>query len=172
MDRHKLDWEVNGTHAAFVLATTPVFRGVDAGELQQACMALCESGTFEREQYIGRQFVGAGEILFEQDALAETLYVVESGRLEVIHTPSDGKSPVHIAALKQADLFGEAVIANERQRTATVKAVADSTVLVVHQDALRELMRQFPAISTAILRLMLERQAELRSIAANFGRSL
>lgn len=172
MHRPNPDWEVSGTHAAFVLATTAVFRGIDPGELQQACVALCEGGALPREHCIGRQSVGAGEVLFEQDTAADTLYVVESGRFEVLHHEPGGANYVHIASLKQADLFGEAVIAHERQRTATVRATADSMILVLHEDAIRELMRQFPSISTAILRLMFERQAELRSITASFGRSL
>lgn len=172
MNRHRMDWEVSGTHAAFVLATTPVFRGVDPGELQQACVALCEGGAFRHQRRIGRQMAKNGDTLFEQGAFADTMYVVESGRFEVLHNSQDGQPPVHIAWLKQGDIFGEAVVAHQRQRSATVKAVADSVVLVIHEDGIRELMKQFPAISTALLRLMLERQTELNAIATAFRRSL
>ena len=70
----------------------------------------------------------AGKLVFEEGARAEdSMYVVISGKFEVFKKV-DGAN-AHIAYVLPGDHFGEMALVTDRARTASVRALEDSTVL-------------------------------------------
>ncbi|HET8629865.1 MAG TPA: cyclic nucleotide-binding domain-containing protein [Thermomicrobiales bacterium] len=80
-----------------------------------------------------RQFA-AGAILMRQGDPADALYLVESGRAEVVITPRKGEERVvgHVGA---GDPVGELGLLTGEPRTATVRAAEPIVALVLRRDA-------------------------------------
>lgn len=92
----------------------------------------------------------AGNVLIEQGAQTGRLIVLKEGELEVVR---DGKFVSSTSA--RGAIFGEMSLLLERPHTATVRAVTDVEVYVIH-DALRVLERH-PAWTLQIARLLAQR---------------
>ncbi len=77
---------------------------------------------------------GAGERVVQQHDAADACYVVESGRLAVLI--SDGTHERQVAVLEAGELFGEMGLLTGEPRTATVRAIDDSRLVVVGSSSL------------------------------------
>jgi putative ABC transport system ATP-binding protein len=81
----------------------------------------------------------AGTVLFNQGALADLIYVVNEGELEIIrHQPRGGQQVLRIA--KPGDHFGEIGPLFGLPRSATVRARTDATVTGYSVPAFRHLL--------------------------------
>ena len=65
------------------------------------------------------------------------MYVVQSGKVEVVHTTESGEDQ-QLATLKAGEFFGEMAIFEDEVRSATVRAVGDTRVLEVDKKTRRE----------------------------------
>ncbi|MBE2252334.1 MAG: cyclic nucleotide-binding domain-containing protein [Myxococcus sp.] len=63
----------------------------------------------------------AGEVLFEEGQLGDSIYVVAQGEVEVLHRSPTGASE-HIATLGPQQFFGEMSLIDKEYRSATVRA--------------------------------------------------
>lgn len=102
--------------------------------------------------------VPAGSTLTKEGTIDRQMYLVLNGKFEVF---ANGKS---VAVLVKGDLFGEmAFFRKEGKRTATVKSVIDSKVLVISHSSLKKLMHKTPEgalqIFTNIGQIMSDRLA-------------
>ncbi|MHB1846574.1 MAG: cyclic nucleotide-binding domain-containing protein [Deltaproteobacteria bacterium] len=70
----------------------------------------------------------AGELVFEEDDLGDSLYVLMNGEVEVIHKEGKGEQRV-LATLRPPEFFGEMSLIDKEFRSATVRAKSDSTML-------------------------------------------
>lgn len=89
--------------------------------------------------------VGAGELLFGQGDPGETLYIVRSGRLEVL--VDDEIVRVH----GRGEAFGELALLSGGVRTASVRARRDSDLLALHRAEFDRLLDTEPAFSRALI---------------------
>ena len=84
---------------------------------------------------------GAGERVFAQGERGDAYYVVERGRVRV---DVAGVGPVNTLAATRASracAFGELALLDDRQpRTATVTALADSTLWALERDTFRRVL--------------------------------
>lgn len=81
--------------------------------------------------------VQAGDHLFRHGDAGDALYVVRSGRLEVV-----GPSGTLIGVLGHGTAVGELALLTGQSRTATVRAVRDSELIRVGRDPFHELLRE------------------------------
>lgn len=102
----------------------------DATRLLNACTVLsCNDGD---------RVVGKGDI-------GNELYVILSGMVQV---QDEG---VKLATLEQGAIFGEMSFIASEKRSADIYAVADSELLVLSQDRVRNLMDQMPEVAARLL---------------------
>jgi putative ABC transport system ATP-binding protein len=80
----------------------------------------------------------AGTVLFNEGALADLIYVVSEGELDVIHRRPNGKEMLQIA--KAGDHFGEMGPLFGLPRSATVRARTDAVVTGYSVPAFRQLL--------------------------------
>ena len=66
----------------------------------------------------------AGEVIFSENDVGETTYIIARGRVEVLKM-LDGKN-VHLAYIGAGEPFGEMGMIDEKPRSATVVAVEDN----------------------------------------------
>jgi CRP/FNR family cyclic AMP-dependent transcriptional regulator len=104
-----------------------------------------------------RQY-GAGEVIFLENDIGETAYVIERGRVEVLKR-LDGKN-VHLAYIGPGEPFGEMSMIDEKPRSATVVAVEKTTVRELHRDEFLHTLQSQPDIAISLLKILFERLRE------------
>jgi NTE family protein len=95
--------------------------------------------------------VPAGEWLFRQGDEADALYIVRSGRLEVVNeTP--GREAFAFRELRAGDAVGELALITESTRTASVRVRRDAHLLRVGRDEFEAILAESPGFSRELLR--------------------
>ena len=89
--------------------------------------------------------LAAGEVLFEQGDRSDAAYFVVAGRLRVSQRGADGSSQL-LAELGRGDVVGELGLLDHAPRSATVRAVRDSTLAALSADVFEGLIAKSPAL--------------------------
>jgi CRP-like cAMP-binding protein len=101
----------------------------------------------------------SGEVLFSEGSDAIALYIVKTGSLEAYRERSDGK--IVLGNIGTNELVGEMAIFDEsvsKKRTASVRATADSVVLIIMDYAIKELSKKHTDIYEKIVNIINERK--------------
>jgi NTE family protein/lysophospholipid hydrolase len=130
-----------------LLEALPFFRALDDAQVQLL------NTSAERVQ------LAPGAILFRQGDAGDAIYIVVSGALDVVLASPSGDQ--WLARLEPGDLVGELAVLYRRPRTATVRAVADATLLKIDVDALERVFAADPSTRTAFLQATSRRLAVL-----------
>ena len=70
----------------------------------------------------------AGEMIFEEGELGDSMYVIVSGEVEVLHRDSAGQQKM-LKVLSSPEFFGEMSLIDKEYRSATVRAKTDAELL-------------------------------------------
>ena len=89
--------------------------------------------------------VEAGEYIIREKDLDKSLYVVLSGEIEVV------KDQAQVAKLGAGAHFGEMALLNSQPRSASVRALSKSQLLVLGQDAFKSLIDRNPRLGSKLL---------------------
>jgi len=138
METHLVDDEsIDG-----LLQASAVFGQLDADALRLVRDALVP------------RVVHNGEILMRQGDAADGLYIVGSGRLQVVIDRDDG-APEVINEIGRGDLVGEMALLTDSPRSATIIAVRESHMLFLSSDAFARVVQSHPealrTISSALI---------------------
>jgi CRP-like cAMP-binding protein len=90
---------------------------------------------------------GPGEVLFRQGDRGDRLFVVKSGVLEVLSTPTDGTEEAPVAYLGTGEVLGELALLTGSPRSATVRSPEHAEVFAVDRAVFVDLMDTLPAFS-------------------------
>ena len=126
------------------LASVPLFSGLDSSD-RQRFLELTRERTYPK----------GSVILFENDP-GDSLYIVRSGRVKVVLIGEDGREII-LAVLGPGDHFGEQSLIDQQPRSATVIAMEDASLLILHRDDFRRRVESSPAIAWALLTEMSRR---------------
>lgn len=99
-----------------VLQKSPLFEMVSPAELELAA-----------EMSRPRRYA-AGETVFEEGDLGDSLFVIASGEIEVVRK-NDAGEPRVIQTLSPPEFFGEMSLIDKEYRSASVRAKVDSVLL-------------------------------------------
>ncbi len=108
------------------LLETPMFGGLDAAELSRIVHIMQV------------QRLREGQTLFEEGAAGDAWYVIFDGSVEVLKEEDEGFNI--IATLGPRSCLGEMAILDGSSRSASVQAVASTTVLRFPRDAFLQLI--------------------------------
>ena len=89
---------------------------------------------------------GAGDVLFEQGAEGDSLYVVASGRLEIY------AGDTRLDEAGAGESFGEMALLTNEPRTASVRALEESVVLHVPREQFQIVLERNPRAMSGVLR--------------------
>ncbi len=117
---------------------------------QDVTMEECEI----LSQAVTQRSLEKGEILFDQGTRDETLYLLISGKLEVVKVLS-GETTIHIDTLKEGSMIGELSFIDGRDHTMRLVAKRDSEVLALHKDAFEALVEEKPMLTYHVMRSIL-----------------
>lgn len=119
------------------LRRLPLFSGLEEDDLAR----LCEMAE--------PRPVPAGQALIEEDSPGDAVYIIEDGEFEV--TKRAGDQELVITRRGSGEVIGEMALLDGSPRSATVRALRDSRVLRIGQDAFQEMLAYSPSARKAIL---------------------
>ena len=91
------------------------------------------------------------EIIINKGDTTTSLYVIVNGRVKVISTNSKKHEMIH-KTFTIGDYFGEVSLIDGKPRSATVKAIESTNLLVIPRNKLRELFCSNPEISFSLMK--------------------
>jgi CRP/FNR family cyclic AMP-dependent transcriptional regulator len=112
-----------------VLSTSPLFDMLSNQELE-----------YVADLSRPRRFT-AGQVIFEEGDLGDSLYVIASGEVEVVRPSSKGEPRV-IKVLGPPEFFGEMSLIDKEYRSATVRARTDAELLHLTAENLTTFRKQ------------------------------
>jgi predicted acylesterase/phospholipase RssA/CRP-like cAMP-binding protein len=104
--------------------------------------------------------IRAGEWLLREGEEAESLYVVRSGRLEVI---AEGPPETLIRVMRRGEVLGELALLQRGRRSASVRACRDSVLLEVGREQFESLIQEAPSFAVGLTRAIGARLAASRT---------
>jgi CRP/FNR family transcriptional regulator len=126
------------------LARVPLFSGLDDAALD-ALAGLSFTRTF-----------AAGEAIIEEGHVGNGLYVVLSGRVEVVRAEGTPREQ-SLAIFGAGEPFGELALLGEWKRTATVRAIEETICLGIDRWLFLAHMQREPAIAVKMLQFVAQR---------------
>jgi CRP/FNR family cyclic AMP-dependent transcriptional regulator len=139
------------------LAGMPLFRGVPAHELERLAPLMHER-TFP-----------AGTSVITAEEPGGGAYVILSGSVKVYVTHTDG-TEVILAILGPGEIVGEMSLADSLGRSASVRALEQTTLVSMDQHTFRRLLGEIPQMSHNLVGILSRRlrfaNAHARSLAA------
>jgi CRP/FNR family transcriptional regulator, cyclic AMP receptor protein len=138
---------------ADLLAQIPLFQGLADEDRETLATRLAEK-SFK-----------AGDIVFSQGEPGASMYVVQSGAVQ-IYLPSKEKDlpPVVLKDLHTGEYFGELAIFDDKPRSASVRAMVDTVLLELTREELGEHLGRSQRAAMTILAEMAERLRETNAM--------
>ena len=121
--------------------TVELFRLLD----DEQCRLMTEAGCAVT--------LGENETLFQMGDAGGTLYVVESGAVEIFIKDNAGQK-IPLKTAEKGEFFGEVSLFDGRPRTATAIAATDCRLLAITREDLIEAFRQKPETAVGMLAAM------------------
>lgn len=106
---------------------------------------------------------GPGHVLFRQGDAGACFYIVKSGVLEVLASPSDGADPMPVAYLGKGEVLGELALLTGSPRSATVRSPEHAELFTVDKPVFLDLMVTLPAFARNLC-LVLARRLEATTL--------
>lgn len=102
-----------------------------------------------------------GEEIIRQGEMGNCMYVIQSGRVEVLQSGEFGVQ--HLAFLGTGDFFGEMAVFEQEKRSATVRSAGESRVLKVDKKTLLRRIGEDPLLAVNLLQTMSHRIRDLNA---------
>ena len=134
---------------------------VRSDRLEDALARIFEGGRNTRASWFA---LTGGETLFAQGDVADTLYLLRSGRLGVFRSdPDEDRPPQFVGVIRPGQPAGEMAMLAGTVHTADVVALRDCEVLALPREAFFEAARTEPDLMVELSRLMIQRARDRRS---------
>jgi sigma-B regulation protein RsbU (phosphoserine phosphatase) len=104
-------------------------------------------------KHLQRVVLPAGHVVFEDNAPGDTLYIIESGRVQVSKRLENGQEHV-FAELGPNEFFGEMALLEEKPRSARVSTLTPASLLAMPRDTFNNLIEQHPAVAANFLKVI------------------
>lgn len=102
-----------------------------------------------------------GEVIVQQGDVGEVMYVVQSGKVEVLL--ESGHNQERVAVLGPKDFFGEMALFDKEVRSATIRAVGEARVLTIDRRTLLKRISEDPLLAFNILKSTSSRVRDLNN---------
>jgi CRP/FNR family cyclic AMP-dependent transcriptional regulator len=136
--RHRVKPNPTRLRAQALFRDLPLFEAVPPHHLRQLA------------RFAHRRRFSAGEVIIRMGELGSTMYVISSGRVEVVHERPSGS--IVLARLGPGEFFGELAIFDGEPRSATVVASEETeAVSLDHLDIVRA-VNHSPELALSLLK--------------------
>ena len=121
----------------------------------------------EEREFIADHLVFApfapGETMTRQGAVAHWLYIIVSGRAEIL-TRIDGGPPKHVATLEGPSFFGEMGLMTGEPRAADVVALSEVDCYRLDKEGFEKIIQERPEIAGEMSKTLAKRRVELLAV--------
>jgi CRP-like cAMP-binding protein len=100
---------------------------------------------------------GPGDVVFRQGDQGDRLFIVKSGVLEILSTPTDATEPVPVAYLGTGEVLGELALLTGSPRSATVRSPEHAELFTIEKPVFLDLMDTLPAFSRNLCLVLAKR---------------
>lgn len=100
---------------------------------------------FSEKKYFQRT-----EIVFQENSVDSSLYVVLKGQLEALAHTSEGKK-ISLSMIDEGEVFGELSFLDGKSRSATIIAIKDVELLQITRDDFDNLREKHPDIASKLI---------------------
>jgi CRP/FNR family transcriptional regulator, cyclic AMP receptor protein len=100
----------------------------------------------------------AGQTIFKEDDSEDTMYFIKEGKVEISKKMGDADQV--IALLGQNDFFGEMALLSRAPRSATAKALKETTLIVFNRKQFLLLLKTRGEIVLKIIEVLIQRLKE------------
>lgn len=116
----------------------------------------------------GHKEFDKGDTIFLEGTEANTLYLVNEGKIKLFKYTKDGKEQIlHI--LSEGDFFGELNLFKEGEYSFNAKAIAKTKLCTLTKDKMRNLILERPEIGLKILEVIGDRLSKLETLVQNLA---
>jgi len=146
-----------GRHVTYFPSLDHALETAEESIISRHGQAMGESTSFafltvpsDREAFQGYcelKKVAQGEYLCREGEYSNEVFFVERGSLDIIKAIEEGTT-LRLAKLHQGAIAGELAFSTGEARTASIMAVTESSVFVLHKDALARMRTQHPGLAT------------------------
>jgi CRP-like cAMP-binding protein len=130
-----------------MLRQIPLFTLLDDDELHALALQLDEKDYLK------------GQMVFQAGERGGTMYIVQSGQVEIFLTDSNGDR-ITLGYVKPGDLFGEFSLLDNEPRSAGAQATENTRLVVVDQTDLSLLVKSHPAAALDMMAMLTRRIRE------------
>jgi CRP/FNR family cyclic AMP-dependent transcriptional regulator len=132
-------------------------------------MATNRPPSFDPQSFLAK--VGEGrsiaayskdQIIFSQGDPADAIFYIQKGKVKITVVSEQGKEAV-VAILEADEFFGEACLAGQSQRIATVTAMADSAIMRLEKGSVVRVIHHEPAFSEMFISHLLSRTIRIEA---------
>ena len=110
-----------------------------------------------------KKYFKRGAEIIKEGMLSDCAYIIESGKVEVSKTLTNGEKQV-VCILQENDIFGEMGLIDSLPRSANVVAMEDCTISVVTQEVFNSLSKYNPDALMPILKVLASRLRKVLNI--------
>jgi len=96
-----------------------------------------------------------GEEVIRQGDTGNTMYVILSGKVEVVRV--DGDKQVKISELEKGEIFGEMALFENMPRSATIRSVGESRIITVDKRTFFSRVHEDPSLAFNMMKEMSQR---------------
>ena len=126
-------------------------------------MATTRKPSFDSKSFLAKVNGGRsittyrkGQTIFSQGDAADAVFYIQKGKVKVCVYSEQGKEAV-VAILGGGQFFGEACLAGQVQRIATVKTMTESVIMRLDKKAILRLIHEEPSFSEMFIAYLLSR---------------
>lgn len=99
----------------------------------------------------------AGEILFRKGEPGSSMFVIDAGEVEIVLPVDPPVNEVQLSVLKEGEFFGELSLFADTPRTATARAITDTSLVEMQRGDFITLAMERPSIGVSMLGEMAKR---------------
>lgn len=143
------------------MTTLPEFAGAGLRGVAQALTALREQDPAFNKVFAKKQWDRGAVIATEED-LTEKMFVLMSGRVNMVCTNNEGRRLV-VTTLEPGAIFGEGALDNPADPNVFAEAAEPSTVWAVPASEARQVAEKYPILSWGLLQTYGERLLQVEN---------
>lgn len=101
-------------------------------------------------------------VIINEDDFADSLYVIESGRVKVYCSDKNGKEFI-MNTMGGGEYFGELALLDDEKRSASVRTLDKSVFLIMYKDEFNKVLDEQPNIARTLIKNLTKRVRKLTS---------
>jgi hypothetical protein len=100
-----------------------------------------------------------GDVIVRERTLTDNFCIIEGGKVEITKKFADGEE-MTLALMEAGDFFGEMALLDQGPRSASVRALTETTILELSRENFEQLLLEEPTIAYGIMRELGKRLRE------------